>query len=100
MSKKKLLYEFDPVIYPRKLWVCIGIDEEYTNSKFHGEGGTKLEEWKPLSKTNMAGSKILSNFADGVFAIGRTKTGGRYLKLLKTRMVSEPDEKSLLPLIS
>lgn len=57
----------------------------------------KIEEWKPLSKTNMAGSKILSNFADGVFAIGRTKTGGRYLKLLKTRMVSEPDEKSLLP---
>jgi predicted ATP-dependent serine protease len=57
----------------------------------------KIEEWKPLSKTNMAGSKILSNFADGVFAIGRTKVGGRYLKLLKTRMVSEPDEKSLLP---
>ena len=57
----------------------------------------KIEEWKPLSKTNMAGSKILSNFADGVFAIGRTKTGGRYLKLLKTRMVSEPDERSLLP---
>lgn len=57
----------------------------------------KIEEWKPLSKTNMAGSKILSNFADGVFAIGRTKTGGRYMKLLKTRMVSEPDEKSLLP---
>ena len=43
----------------------------------------KIEENKPLSKTNMAGSKILSNFADGVFAIGR--------------MVSEPDEKSLLP---
>ncbi len=57
----------------------------------------KIEEWKPLSKTNMAGSKILSNFADGVFAIGRTKSGGRYLKLLKTRMVSEPDENSLLP---
>lgn len=57
----------------------------------------KIEEWKPLSKTNMAGSKILSNFADGVFAIGRTRNGGRYLKLLKTRMVSEPDEKSLLP---
>lgn len=57
----------------------------------------KIEEWKPLSKTNMAGSKILSNFADGVFAIGRTRVGGRYLKLLKTRMVSEPDEKSLLP---
>lgn len=57
----------------------------------------KIEEWKPLSKTNMAGSKILSNFADGVFAIGRTKTGGRYLKLLKTRMVSEPDERALLP---
>ena len=57
----------------------------------------KIEEWKPLSKTNMAGSKILSNFADGLFAIGRTRNGGRYLKLLKTRMVSEPDEKSLLP---
>lgn len=57
----------------------------------------KIEENKPLSKTNMAGSKILSNFADGVFAIGRTKSGVRYLKLLKTRMVSEPDEKSLLP---
>ena len=57
----------------------------------------KIEGWKPLSKTNMAGSKLLSNFADGVFAIGRTRNGGRYLKLLKTRMVSEPDEKSLLP---
>lgn len=57
----------------------------------------KIEENKPLSKTNMAGSKILSNFADGVFAIGRTKSGGRYLKLLKTRMVNEPDEKTLLP---
>lgn len=57
----------------------------------------KIEENKPLSKTNMAGSKILSNFADGVFAIGRTKSGGRYLKLLKTRMVSDSDEKSLLP---
>lgn len=57
----------------------------------------KIEEWKPLLKTNMAGSKILSNFADGVFAIGRTRVGGRYLKLLKTRMVSEPDEKTLLP---
>lgn len=42
MSKKNLLYEFDPVIYPRKLWVCIGVDEEYINGKFHGEGGVKL----------------------------------------------------------
>lgn len=57
----------------------------------------KIEEWKPLSKTNMAGSKILSNFADGVFAIGRSRVGGRYLKLLKTRMLSEPDDKTLLP---
>lgn len=28
MSKKNLLYEFDPVIYPRNLWVYIGSDED------------------------------------------------------------------------
>lgn len=57
----------------------------------------KIEEHKPLSKVNMAGSKLLSNFADGIMAIGRTRAGDRYLKLLKTRMVGEPTEKTLLP---
>lgn len=42
MIKKNLIYEFDPVIYPRKLWVCICVDEEYINGKFHREGGVKL----------------------------------------------------------
>lgn len=41
-SKEPKIYEFDPVIYPRKLWVCIGLDEDYLNVKFHGENNAKL----------------------------------------------------------
>lgn len=35
--KKKGYYEFDPVIYPRKLWVYIGVDfKELASSAFDG----------------------------------------------------------------
>lgn len=35
-SKKPIIYEFDPIIYPRKLYVCIGLDETIINEHFHG----------------------------------------------------------------
>lgn len=41
-SKKPIIYEFNPVIYPRKLWVCIGLDTDFLNGHFHGSGYKKL----------------------------------------------------------
>jgi len=41
-SKKPIIYEFDPVIYPRKLWVCIGLDADFVNGHFHGVECEKL----------------------------------------------------------
>lgn len=35
-SKRPIIYEFDPIIYPRKLYVCIGLDETTINEHFHG----------------------------------------------------------------
>lgn len=59
MSKKNLLYEFDPVIYPRKLWVYIGSDEDYINRYFHENGSDKRlsfetnSEWDGLTLTEV-----------------------------------------------
>lgn len=34
MAKKNLVYEFDPIVYPRKLWVCINVDEAFVQEHF------------------------------------------------------------------
>lgn len=34
MKELPEIYEFDPQIYPRKLWVCIGVDDDYINENF------------------------------------------------------------------
>lgn len=41
-NKTPIVYEFDPVIYPRLLWVGIGVDEEFYNQHFEGDNGGKL----------------------------------------------------------
>lgn len=47
----------------------------------------KRDESRPLSLNDLAGSKILANFADSVFAIGKSSRDRnlRYLKQLKAR---------------
>jgi hypothetical protein len=47
----------------------------------------KRDEMRPLSLNDLAGSRILANFADSVFAIGKSSTDARirYLKQLKVR---------------
>jgi archaellum biogenesis ATPase FlaH len=47
----------------------------------------KRDETRPISLNDLAGSRILANFADSVFAIGKSATdpGSRYLKQLKVR---------------
>jgi archaellum biogenesis ATPase FlaH len=47
----------------------------------------KRDETRPLSLNDLAGSRILANFADSVFAIGKSSTNSRirYLKQLKVR---------------
>jgi len=47
----------------------------------------KRDESRPISINDLAGSKMLANFADSVFAIGKSQTDMnlRYLKQLKVR---------------
>lgn len=47
----------------------------------------KRDETRPLSLNDLAGSRILANFADSVFAVGKSSTNSRirYLKQLKVR---------------
>jgi hypothetical protein len=47
----------------------------------------KRDESRPISINDLAGSKIIANFADSVFAIGKSSRddGLRYLKQLKAR---------------
>ena len=41
--KKKGYYEYDPVIYPRKLCVAIGMNQKDTNKCFEGRNGEVLK---------------------------------------------------------
>ena len=41
--KKKGYYEYDPVIYPRRLCVAIGINQEDANKCFEGRKGEVLK---------------------------------------------------------
>ena len=80
MSKKNLLYEFDSVIYPRKLWVYIGSDEDYINRYFHENGSDKRlsfetnSEWDGLTLT-----EVVRNDTNmiGILVIFRNKTDMR-----------------------
>jgi hypothetical protein len=47
----------------------------------------KRDETQPITLNDLAGSRILANFADSVFALGKSATdsGLRYLKQLKVR---------------
>jgi hypothetical protein len=47
----------------------------------------KRDETRPISVNDLAGSKILANFADSIFAIGKSviDPGRRYLKQIKER---------------
>ena len=47
----------------------------------------KRDETKPIGVNDLAGSKILANFADSIFAIGKSArdSGRRYLKQIKAR---------------
>ena len=40
--KKKGYYEYDPVIYPRRLCVAIGMNQEDANKCFEGRNGGVL----------------------------------------------------------
>lgn len=41
--KKKGYYEYDPVIYPRRLCVAIGMNQEDANKCFEGRNGEALK---------------------------------------------------------
>jgi len=44
MKKKTIIHEFDPVIYPVKLWVCITTNFEPLKERFYdSEGKTELD---------------------------------------------------------
>lgn len=47
----------------------------------------KRDETRPITVNDLAGSKILANFADSIFAIGKSSidSGRRYLKQTKSR---------------
>lgn len=47
----------------------------------------KRDETRPIGVNDLAGSKILANFADSIFAIGKSASdpGRRYLKQIKVR---------------
>jgi hypothetical protein len=47
----------------------------------------KRDETRPITVNDLAGSKILANFADSIFAIGKSSidSGRRYLKQIKSR---------------
>lgn len=42
--KKKGFYEYDPVIYPRRLYVVIGYDTKFLKNVFAYDGGRELED--------------------------------------------------------
>lgn len=63
----------------------------------------KRDETRPISINDLAGSKILANFADSIFAIGKSArdSGRRYLKQIKARSaekVYETDSVAILDL--
>lgn len=41
---KKGYYEYDPIIYPRRLYVAIGYDIKFLRSVFSYDGGRELED--------------------------------------------------------
>lgn len=41
--KKKGYYEYDPVIYPRKLWVAVGLDLDTVKALFTTNDGNEIE---------------------------------------------------------
>jgi len=47
----------------------------------------KRRQWEPLSELDLQGSINLGNFADSIFAIGRSRVAPdlRYLKQIKVR---------------
>jgi predicted ATP-dependent serine protease len=62
----------------------------------------KLQVGQPLSVNDLAGSKHLSNFADSIIVIGRSKQGNdlRYLKQVKSRDAEELEGVAILKLVS
>jgi len=71
-SELPAIYEFDPQLYPRKLWVCIGVNEEFINDKFcYNKSDKKLtfedeDGWDALTfeevvrkDTNLVGELVI-----------------------------------------
>ncbi len=61
----------------------------------------KLPSGIPLNLNHLAGSKTLSNFADSVFFLGRSREGKhtRYLKQVKARNAELPDGELIIELV-
>jgi len=43
MAKKKKYYKFDPIIYPYKIWVAIGVEKSQLKHKFTMQDGDAIE---------------------------------------------------------
>jgi len=63
------------------------IKEEYNLTILLMDHSKKVLDWQPISLNDLQGSKMKSNFADEIFAIGASKKGSnvRYIKQLKCR---------------
>lgn len=66
-SKEPIIYEFDPVIYPRKLWVCIGLDEAIIKEHFCDKNAQELSFY--------ANSAYWAITFDEVFRVDTKKKG-------------------------
>lgn len=55
---------------------------------------TKRNMGHPIDQNNLAGSKVLANFADSIFAIAASSrdSSSRYIKQIKSREVAKMDE--------
>ncbi len=65
--KEPIIYEFDPVIYPRKLWVCIGQDEKAIKEHFCDKNAQELSFY--------ASSEYWAITFDEVFRVDTKKKG-------------------------
>ena len=61
----------------------------------------KMYDSMPITVNHLAGSKHLSNFADSIFALGKSCKGAnmRYLKHVKNRDVADTDQVYLLEIV-
>lgn len=56
---KAIVYEFNPAVYPVKLWILDVLDNEFINSEFEGFSGERLDIAKSEEGFAMTYNKVL-----------------------------------------